>query len=390
LHRISERAGMIDRRRVAVSVGAALAAPSLVGLSACAGAAIAPEAKPAAASLGAHDIWQKLDTVASRGKQDDIFFLTPQLGWYVNGEGKIHKTTDGGVRWVEVFSKPGTYFRTIAFVDDKHGFAGNIGTDYFPGVVDTTPLYVTHDGGATWSPVQGITGPTVKGLCALDVVHTEFIDAGVLQRRVVVHAGGRVGGPAFLMRSLDGGSTWRSMDLSAHTKMILDVQFHNENVGFVMGASDDDVQRSNALVLRTRDGGATWQRVFQSTRPYEITWKASFPTRDVGYATIQSYDPDKSVSRRHVAKTTDGGTTWRELSLVDRHEVREFGIAFVDERTGWVGTSNGGYRTDDGGATWRHVEMGRAVNRIRVVRAPGSNLPVAAYAIGVDVRRSIL
>ena len=41
-------------------------------------------------------VWKKLATEAYRGKQDDIHFVTPLIGWYVNGSGKIFKTVDGG------------------------------------------------------------------------------------------------------------------------------------------------------------------------------------------------------------------------------------------------------------------------------------------------------
>ena len=350
----------------------------------------APPAKPESTyTLPADAKWQKLDTVAYRGKQDDIFFLNSNLGWYVNGGGKIYKTTDGGITWIEKLSKAGTFFRTIGFVDEKLGFAGNIGTDYFPNVSDTTPLYVTDDGGETWRAVTAVKGPTVKGLCAIDVLHTKFINSGVLQNRTVIHAGGRVGGPAFLMRSIDNGQPWKSMDVSAHTKMILDVKFFDESQGLIMGATDTDVEKSNALIIATKDGGVTWTKVYQSTRPFEIIWKVSFPTRDVGYATIQNYNPDKTVSQRHVAKTTDGGQTWREIPLVNEHPVREFGVGFADAHLGWVGTGSGGYQTTDGGANWTFVEVGRAVNKVRIVRDAASD-GFVGYAIGVDVRKIVV
>jgi photosystem II stability/assembly factor-like uncharacterized protein len=365
---------------------------SLAVISLCAllgACATAPEPPTREATktytLPADAKWQKLETVAYRGKQDDIFFLTADLGWYVNGGGKIYKTPDGGKTWIEKLSQPGTFVRTVGFVNEKIGFAGNIGTDYFPGVTDTTPLYMTDDGGDTWRAVSSIEGPTVKGLCAIDVLHTKFINSGVLDSRTVIHAGGRVGGPAFLLRSMDGGKTWKSQDVSAHTKMILDVKFFDENRGFIMGASDTDTEKSNALIIATQDGGATWKKVYQSNRPFEITWKASFPTRDTGYVTIQNYNPDKTISQRYVAKTIDGGATWNEIPLVNDHAVRQFGVGFADEKIGWVGTTTGGYQTVDGGATWTSVaEMGRASNKVRIIR-DGNGF--VAYAIGLDVRK---
>lgn len=74
-------------------------------------------------------VWKKLETEAYRGKQDDIYFVSPQVGWYVNGSGKIFKTSDGGVTWELKLHKPGTYFRCLMFVDERLGFAGNIGPD---------------------------------------------------------------------------------------------------------------------------------------------------------------------------------------------------------------------------------------------------------------------
>ena len=333
-------------------------------------------------SLPPQAAWSKLDTVPYKGKQDDIHFIEPKTGWYVNGAGKIYKTANGGASWQEQLSQPGTYFRTVGFVDEKHGYAGNIGTDYFPGVTDTTPLYETKDGGVSWQVAKGIAKDAVKGLCAIDILKNTYINAGNLATRTIIHAGGRVGGPATLLRSLDNGETWKTIDMTPHTGMILDVKFFDAMTGFVFGASSSDTERSHARILMTKDGGQTWKIVYESTRPYELTWKASFPTREVGYVTIQSYDPNPQNTQRYVAKTNDGGQSWREIPLVNDAKVREFGIGFIDENIGWVGTNTGGYQTTDGGNTWKFVAMGRAVNKIRLLPTEKG---FVGYAIGVDV-----
>jgi photosystem II stability/assembly factor-like uncharacterized protein len=356
-------------------LGLAAAAMPLAG---CATAPAAPALK-----LTGGAAWKKLDTVPYRGKQDDVFFANAQHGWYVNGAGKIYRSDDGGTRWTEQLSRPGTYFRCLGFVDSERGFAGNIGTDYFPGVTETTPLYRTADGGTTWQPVAGIEGPAVKGLCAIDVLSSRFINAGVLDQRTLIHAVGRVGGPAFLLRSLDSGNSWRSSGLAAHAAMALDVKFFDEANGLVFCGSDAAVERSNALILRTTDGGRSWAPVYRSARPFELTWKASFPSRDVGYATVQNYNPDATVNQRYVVKTRDGGKTWTELPLVADHAVREFGIAFVNDNEGWVGTTTSGFETRDGGRSWRRFDFGRAVNKIRVL--PQDNGAFSAFAIGVEL-----
>ena len=295
--------------------------------------------------------WKKLTTEPFRGKQDDVFFATPDVGWYVNGSGKIYKTIDGGASWVLKLNKPETYFRAIGFVDEQRGFAGNIGTEYYPNVSDTMPLYETSDGGETWKPVAGVTEQMIKGICAIEIVKKPFINAGKLDYKTTIFAGGRVGSPAFLLKSEDNGTTWQSIDMSRYCKMILDVKFFDEKNGVISAGTDADVQKSNALILTTDDGGKTWTKRYQSNRPYELTWKSSFPTRRVGYITVQNYNPDKNVTERVVAKTTDGGKTWKEILLANDFNLREFGIGFIDEKRGWVGGSTSGYETTDGGKT---------------------------------------
>jgi photosystem II stability/assembly factor-like uncharacterized protein len=127
--------------------------------------------------------------------------------------------------------------------------------------------------------------------------------------------------------------------------------------------------------------------VYRSARPNEITWKGAFPTDKIGYVTIQSYDDNKANTQRYVAKTTDGGDTWREIPLVADHAVREFGVAFVTPEIGWVGAIDGAYQTVDGGANWAKItseEIGRGINKFRVLRTPTG---FVAYSVGTHVAK---
>lgn len=329
--------------------------------------------------------WRKLNTERYPGKQDDITFINEKEGWYVNGYGTINHTQDGGENWNKQLEKKGTFFRCVAFVDSLRGFAGTVGTDYFPNVIDTIPLYGTMDGGKTWDPVS-YEGPYVKGLCAMDIVKEPFINHGKTDYKIHIYAVGRVGSPANMMVSHDGGLNWTSKSMDRDCKMLFDINMLDKNTGFACAATSEDISQSNALVLRTSDGGKTWKKVYQSDRPFETTWKASFPSQKVGYVTIQSYNPDPSVKQQRVAKTTDGGETWKEIDLVEDAGSREFGIGFIDERHGFVGTMNSGYETRDGGATWSKVDLGVACNKIRIYK--DANGKTYGYAIGVDVMKA--
>lgn len=357
---------MIDRRQLGLAA-AGFAATSALGL-------------PASAQTGG--AWRKLVTEPYQGKQDDISFVTPDIGWYGNGAGKLYRTADGGETWTKVWEKPGTFIRALGFVDERVGFLGNVGTDYYPGVTDTNPLYRSEDGGVTWAPVEAENIGVVKGICGIDVLHETRIFQGETRKVAIIHAAGRVGGPSTMLRSVDGGATWKVIDLSAQAGMILDVKFLDANTGFVCAATSSDVAQASALILRTTDGGASWSPVYRGTRLSENCWKMSFPTRRTGYASLQSYADGET--KRVIVKTTDGGATWKELPLVEDARVRQFGIGFLDENRGWVGATTTGFETRDGGATWTPVEMGRAVNKIRIVRAGAVR---RAFAIGVNVHR---
>lgn len=335
-------------------------------------------------STSSYAQWQKLKTEAYPGKQDDIVFVDEKNGWYINGYGKIYGTTDSGNTWTKLIEQKGTFYRAIAFLDNNIGFAGTVGTDYFPNVTDTIPMYGTSDGGKTWTPVS-YSGPYVKGICAIDVVKEQYVNHGNIGYKHHIYAVGRVGSPANMMVSHDDGKTWKSWSMDKYCKMLFDIKMFDKNNGIACAATSEDITASNALVLKTKDGGQTWEKVYQSSRPYETTWKVSFPSANVGYITIQSYNPDTSVKQQRIIKTTDGGNSWQEMNLVEEYNAREFGIGFIDDNHGYVGTMTSGFETQDGGKTWIKTDLGRACNKIRIYRNAAKK--VYGYAIGVGVYR---
>jgi photosystem II stability/assembly factor-like uncharacterized protein len=360
---------------------------NIAALAALAFALAAPlaaeEAGPASAPVVAatDGAWRTFTTETYRGKRDSVSFVDPDHGWYGTGAGDLFATSDGGATWQKVASRPGTFVRAVGFVDRQNGFIGNIGTDYYPGVTDTTPLYRTRDGGVTWEPVD--TGAaTIKGVCAIDILRTQRIYQGQLVPRIVIHAAGRVGGPTGILRSVDGGDTWSVIDMAPHAGMILDVRFFDENTGLVFAATNADPAQAEGLVLRTEDGGKTWKEVYRSGRKFELIWKASFPDGgDTGYATVQSYDPERATQL--VIRSDDRGKTWREIEIAQDKTARQFGIGFVNANVGFVGTAAGGFATADGGKTWQRAPIARAANKFQAVPTESG---VRLYAIGTEVQ----
>jgi photosystem II stability/assembly factor-like uncharacterized protein len=330
--------------------------------------------------------WQKLDTEKYKGKQDDIYFINKNEGWYVNGSGKIYHTTNAGINWEKQIDKKGTFFRCIAFINKNIGFAGTVGTDYFPNVTDTIPLYKTLDGGKNWEAVK-YEGKYVKGLCAIDIVKEKYINHGQADYKLHIFAVGRVGSPANMMVSHDNGETFQSYDMSKYCQMLFDIKMLNKNEGFACAASSSNLDETYAQILHTKNGGKSWKIVYQSKRKSETSWKICFPSEKIGFATLQSYNLDTNVNEQHIIKTTNGGKKWEELLLCKDFDARPFGIGFIDEKNGFVGTSNNGYETNDGGKTWHKIDLGKACNKIRIQKDESNQ--IYGYAIGVSVLKLI-
>lgn len=299
-------------------------------------------------------LWKELDNYPERtGRSDDICFLTPDLGWAINNKGTLYKTEDGGDSWKLQFQKDSSFFRCVVFSDSLNGWLGTIGLkekDLFSN--DSTVLYETRDGGQNWRPAK-ISGEYPTGLCGLQKV-TEDMIVGC----------GRVRGPSYFIKTTDKGKTWNSIRLNNQAGALIVPHFFDEKNGIMIGGTTQDKKSSNALILSTQDGGETWQKVFESSQKGEYCWKVVFPTRKIGYVSIQRNVGD---GKFHFVKTEDGGKTWVEMEYAKQHYFTQ-GIGFLNKEIGWIGGSSsyGTYETKDGGETWVSVpEFGKGLNKFQ-------------------------
>lgn len=323
--------------------------------------------------------WTKLAKAPSVGggaKQDDLFFADANTGFVASGPGAaLFRTKDAGATWSKVFEHPGTYFRALLFLDDKHGFAGNLGAGLTPSIDDKTPLYETKDGGDTWTAVTAITGPEAPGICNLTAVDGKTL-----------FAVGRANGPANLLSSTDAGATWTSLDLSAEFSMLIDARFVSATEGWLAGQNAGTP--ASCTIKHTKDGGKTFDTVFTSKAKDSLCWKLSFPSAAVGYVSIL----ESGGGPPAFGKTTDGGKTWVELPLpttgsaTDRYQ--GLSVGFLTETIGWMTSESGtkpNYRTFDGGKTWEVAEdLKGPINRFRFVDKK------TAYAVGAAVYKLTL
>jgi len=246
-------------------------------------------------------------------------------------------------------------------------------------------LFETTDGGTTWTNVTDLPPLAPSAVCGLSVVDSS-----------VVYASGTnfPNRPAAMMRTVDGGATWQAWDMSAHATLLVDTYFTDADHGWVVGgqASVANPTRNDvrAVVLRTEDGGATWVNKVASLSAVlplgEWGWKIQFLDHQVGYVALESF------VRGAILKTTDGGDSWTRIDINDpQGNANLEGVGFVDESTGWVGgwgsaSFQEGFSsaTTDGGTTWQDAnEIGRFINRFRFLGDPVT----VGYASGRTVYR---
>ncbi len=201
--------------------------------------------------------------IASR--YDDIFFITPEIGWAVNSNGKILKTVDGGGCWEEQLHEPGVYFRSINMVSEQVGWAGC--------TTSGRQLFHTIDGGQNWRQVMNLPLDAPSAVCGL---------WGLDEQRIYASGTNYPERPARFLKTEDGGKTWYVRNMEDVATLLVDIYFKNESIGWVVGgrSTQPDPRRSDVVptVLKTEDGGQTWRNMLGEINPPlgEWGWKIQF------------------------------------------------------------------------------------------------------------------
>lgn len=318
-------------------------------------------------------------------RNDDISFADLTNGWSARGTDGLYRTTNCGQSWFSVTPQVVTnkaHFRSIGFASPTRGWAGNLGPGSYDGnVTDTNMLYETFDGGNTWGIVQAINNSGMKGFCAMHIPDAQHI-----------YGVGRVRGPAYFVKSLDGGSNWYVTNLTAAGVMggLMDVYFMNTNLGFAVGMDTNSFYSPPYFgsIARTTNGGLNWQVVASAHVTNSYFWKMSWPSTNVGYVSLQQ---NAGYSSFVFYKTTDGGNTWVSngipLSAIGSPPSFELqGVGFVSTNEGWLGGGSLGAPTNfihtiDGGLTWTKMGYVNAnnLNRFRFVS------PTLGYLSGIKL-----
>jgi len=267
----------------------------------------------------------------------DVHALDADTAWLLGtsfdgGLARIYHTTDGGATWRMQFedTTPGAFYDGFAFWDAQRGIA------FGDPVNGSFRIVRTEDGGRTWNvvpaenippPLDGEAGFAASGTAVVTRPNgLAWIGTG----------GGRV---ARVYRTSDYGATWEVAETplaAGPTAGIFGIAFRDSLNGVAVGGDYQQRTAATPNVLRTRDGGRTWELVGTSAPP------------GVRYGVV--YVPGAqppvlvAVGPSGSGYSLDDGATWTPIGDVGYNTV-----SFAARNAGWAAGTEGRI------ARWRGV-----------------------------------
>ncbi len=263
------------------------------------------------------DTWDKLEFLTSK-HVEDIFFLNSRIGFVVGQDGLFAQTQDAGETWDIHTIRPQdpVQLSAVCFTSPLTGYAGGRTQD-LNGVI-----FKTTDGGITWTVTD-----TPTSFLDIDFKRIVFPtpDTGYALTR------------GMCMKTVDAGDTWQITDpvlveSGSMFSLLEDAHFFSADTGFIVGWY-------NGFCGYTDNGGQMWTDQFI----FHNQWFAvDFPTRSTGYL----------VGWGQLAKTTDGGKSWEDITPSGPEFSSIYSMTFTDEQTGYVCGDHGVIlKTSEGGIT---------------------------------------
>lgn len=251
---------------------------------------------------------------------------------------------------------------------------------------------MSHDRGRIWHTFEVPVGsPTPSE-------PLDFRDLEVLSPDEIVLMAAGPGENSRVFRTEDGGSSWSLCVINEEPEGFWDgIAFWDQERGLLVGDSVD----GKLTILRTLDGGCSWQPIPRSAIPDAIPGEYAFAASGTSLAVAGESTAwiatGGSVAR--VYRSTDGGDSWIAVETpisAGTPGSGIFSIAFRDAQHGVI--VGGDYEhpdqvltlaawTEDGGQSWQPASSFPKGYRSGVAWQKGRQRWVAVGPTGFDVSR---
>jgi photosystem II stability/assembly factor-like uncharacterized protein len=251
-------------------------------------------------------------TVWTRQEGNDIYSYVIRASartegklFAVTADGKILGSTDRGISWNSVSLSGVSGLNAIHFYDSRYGMA-----------VGTNVVVTTEDGGESWVS-RSVSLPSPNGL------HMTGPSAAVI-----------VGG---------GGAIYKYDGVSLHHKNVSHVSSRLNSVSFEAGNHTGFIAGDGGTLLKSEDGGESWRQLL-SPAPNPTNWVSytdpSHRNLTSGLNAVHAYDRTTVYAAGDggvLLKSTDGGASWTRKASGTTANLQD--IVFKDNETAIVGGS---------------------------------------------------
>jgi photosystem II stability/assembly factor-like uncharacterized protein len=264
--------------------------------------------------------WTRLDAGNGAGIMDVQAIDTNLVYVATWDSGKVVKTSDGGGTWSNAFAgkTPADAAMGICFTSSQKGFVCIGKSSPFP--YSNSRILRTINGGTSW-----------------DTVYTTSQWISYIQFPDAAH-GYATGSHGTVFKSIDSGATWTASTVDDSLWMS-GVFFLNKDTGYVSGAGGFLINNTYGLtrVFKTTNGGSSWSTV--TTKTFGI--KLFFVNDSTGYlvggdSMIITVSPAQNI---RMMKTQDGGLTWQRIDPGTSRNLS--GVCFPSPNVGYVAGDSG-------------------------------------------------
>jgi photosystem II stability/assembly factor-like uncharacterized protein len=295
---------------------------------------------------GGRDLSWQLTPTGSTARLRGVSAISAEIAWASGSLGTVLRTLNGGQTWQSV-GPPGTsalQFRDIEAFGPKAAAILSIG----PG--PDSRIYVTEDGGASWTLGFQNQDPNAFYDCI------SFFD-----RRHGLALSDPVDGKFQIASTSDGGRSWQVGTASMPDAIAGEFAFAasgqclvtqgDRHAWFATGGG------AQARVFRSEDGGRTWAVSATPVRsgPSAGIFALAFRDKRHGLAiggdfAVPAAAPDA------LALTDDGGRTWRLVA--DAPNEYRSGAHWINERDAVAVGPTGSNASFDRGRSWDRFDSG--------------------------------
>lgn len=165
------------------------------------------------------------------------------------------------------------------------------------------------------------------------------------------------GSGATVLRTTDGGATWNKLNVTSEALDFRDIDAIDEQTAYILSIGNGPASR----IYKTTDAGATWTMQLKNDDPKAFLDAMSFWDANHGIVFGDSVD-----GQFYILTTENGGRTWTRVPTADLPRALENEGAFAASGTNiavfgktyaWIGTGAATkarvLRTTDAGRTWQ-------------------------------------